>query len=94
MESLIQADIFFFVTTIMVVLVGVAMAFVLVRLAGILKNVRDISDEAKEEAARIVADVAELRQELKEHGKKFSGVVGTVESFLPKTKKVAKSKNR
>lgn len=97
MDSLIHADIFFLVTTAVVVVVGVALAFVLIRLAGILRNVRDISEEAKQEASRIVTDVADLRQEIREHGQKFSGVMGAVENFMPKPRKVgskqAKKKN-
>ena len=88
MSSLIHADIFFLITTIVVIVVGILLAFVLLKLAGILKNVKDISDEAKEEAARIVTDVADLRQEIREHGEKFSGAMGVVENFLPKSRKV------
>lgn len=100
-ETLIHADIFFFISTIALVLVGAGIVIALVYAIKILKNikyisdrVRDISDKIKEESVEIMADVKTLRKNLRDEGLKWKGVIDLIRNFLmikgAKTKKTTK----
>ncbi len=65
MTDFLKADIFFFVTTIAVILVTVIAIVALVYVIRILRNVDEISETAKIEAHRISADLDEARNELR-----------------------------
>ncbi len=68
MNDFLKQDIFFFVTTIAVVLISIVFLVVLVYLAKILKDIKYISKKAKTEADLITEDLSELRQNIKEKG--------------------------
>lgn len=68
METLIHADIFFFVSTIALVVISIGIIVALAYLIRILRNVSDVSDKVKEEGSEIIADVKELRTEIKKEG--------------------------
>jgi len=78
MEGFLKMDVFFFVTTLVVVLLGILVAMVLYRLWRILKNVEHISHEVAQESGLIREDLAELRSDIKS-GK---GKVMSTLSFL------------
>lgn len=65
METLLKADIFFFITSIVVVLVGILFSVVLVLLIRILNDIRDIAALAKKEAEALQADFAEVRHDVR-----------------------------
>ena len=69
MQTLIHADIFFFVTTIVEVLVAIALIIVLVYIAVILADIRELSRTIKKEGAEIVDDVHAFREEIKEEAR-------------------------
>ena len=66
MQSIIHADIFFFVSTIAVVILALLALVVLVYLIVILRNLKEISERAKEEGFAILDDVAGFRHFVKE----------------------------
>lgn len=63
-----HADIFFFVTTIAVVVVALFFTIALIYLIVILKRVRDIAEQVKEETILFREDVHELRDQVKRTG--------------------------
>jgi ABC-type multidrug transport system fused ATPase/permease subunit len=69
MQTLIHADIFFFVTTIAVVLVTLVAVIVLIYIIFILKDIRELSRTIKKEGQEIMEDVHVFRQETKEEAK-------------------------
>jgi 5-bromo-4-chloroindolyl phosphate hydrolysis protein len=71
MESLMKSDIFFFITSIAVVILTMLLAVAVTYAIRILRNVDDISTKAKDEAGLIKEDIAELRQNLKTEGSKI-----------------------
>lgn len=81
-ESLIHADIFFFVSTIALVVICIGIAVALFYVIKILRNVREVTDRVKAESAEIVADVKRFRAALKEEGIKWRHVVSLVRSFF------------
>lgn len=88
MESLIKSEIFFFITSIAVVILTILLGMAVVYLIRILRNVDDISKKAKDEAALIKEDVADLRQNIRDEGIKVKSFV----SFFNKLKGRKKSK--
>lgn len=66
-----KQDIFFFVTTIAVVVVGVLLAILIIYLIKISKDVKYISRKAKTEADLISKDISDLRDNVKEKGLKL-----------------------
>lgn len=73
MDTLLKADIFFFITSIVVILAGVGLVIVLFYIIRILQNVKDISETIKEESAAVAADISHLRSEIKA-GKPIAGL--------------------
>ena len=88
MDSLIKADIFFFVTTVAVVCVSAVVVVTLIYLTKILKEVLKISKKAKAETENIIADVRELRGAIREEGAKLKSISEILTTFAPKKKKV------
>jgi hypothetical protein len=88
-ESLIHADVFFFISTLALVVISIGISICLFYAIKILRNVRDISDKAKEESAEIAADIKKLRHALRDEGIKWRHVADLARSFFAKkTKKV------
>ncbi|MBA3551133.1 hypothetical protein H0W32_02920 [Patescibacteria group bacterium] len=68
METLIHADIFFFASTIALVLVTIGLAVALVYIIKILRTVSKVSDKVKDESDEIIADIKNLRGNIKQQG--------------------------
>lgn len=90
METLIQADIFFFITSISVVLATIAIGVISFYVVRILRDVKDITREARREVQHIVEDVSELREDLKEEGKGLISKAAVLGNFI--TRKVISRK--
>jgi len=98
MSSFIQADIFFFITSIAVVLLVILMAVLFVFLIKIMKDVRDVTRKFSEETTVILSDVHRLRNFMQEEGdkiKKFTEFISTIalaRFMTTRAKKNAKKK--
>ncbi|MBI2637536.1 MAG: hypothetical protein HYW88_01420 [Candidatus Sungbacteria bacterium] len=75
MNELLHADIFFFITGIAVVFIAVVLFIALVYVIRILNDVKSVSsdikqvsEKAKEEADRVLDDVATFRGNIKKEG--------------------------
>jgi hypothetical protein len=75
MESIAKADIFFFVTTIFVVLLAIALIIVTVYVIKILQDLKDISEIVKSETLHIAGDVEQLRADVKRNGFNFPSIL-------------------
>jgi MFS superfamily sulfate permease-like transporter len=82
METIMKSEIFFFITSIAVVILTILIGIIAAYLIRILRNVDDISQKAKNEAALIKEDVADLRQNIRDEGIKVKSFV----SFFNKLK--------
>ena len=80
--SFIHADIFFFVSTIALVLIAIGIIVAFVYIIAILKNVRDITERGKAEWAEIVADSQRFRAAFRDEGMKWKHVVDIVRNFF------------
>ncbi|MDO8443131.1 MAG: hypothetical protein Q7S81_02665 [bacterium] len=70
-----KSEIFFFITSIAVVILTIFIGIVAAYLIRILRNVDNISKTAKDEAALIKEDVADLRQNIRDEGIKVKSFV-------------------
>jgi hypothetical protein len=61
MSDFAKMDAFFFITTIVVIVIGVILAFILLRVWRILGHVEEISKDVSAESALLRGDIAELR---------------------------------
>ncbi len=71
MDTLIHADIFFFVTTIAVVVVAVVLTVVLIYLAKVLSDIKKITAQVHEETVLFREDLGDLRTEVRRDGFKL-----------------------
>jgi ABC-type siderophore export system fused ATPase/permease subunit len=83
-ESLIHADIFFFVSTIALVVLSIGFAIALFYVIKILRDAREISDKIKVESGEIVADSKKLRAALRDEGLKWKHVGHLIRGFFMK----------
>ncbi len=89
-ESLIHADIFFFISTIALVLISIGIVIALFYVIRILRNVREVSEKIKTESGEIVSDLRKLRANLRDEGVKWKHVVDLVRTFFMRKAKRAK----
>ena len=94
METLVQSDIFFFVSSISVALVSVALIIAVVYAIRVLRDVSHISRKAKEESDELAKDIKELRKAVKEEGSRgratFRLITGLISSFFSRGAKKKK----
>ena len=76
MDSLVKSDIFFFITTLVMIAVGVVLVIAVIYVIKILKDVRYMSGRAKEETDRILGE--------------FEGWRGVIAKFFAKPKRSRK----
>ena len=69
-------DIFFFVTTIAVIVLAFFTAFVLWRLERILKNVEHISEQVANESDDIRKDLSEMRSDIRRGKSRLKSLFG------------------
>lgn len=93
-ESIIKSDIFFFVTTICVVLISFLFIIVFVYGIKVLKDIRSLVSKAKEEGEAIIDDVRETRMAIKEKsGNLFSILFSFLNNIANSSKKKRREKN-
>lgn len=78
MESLIHADIFFFITTVIVILLGIVLVVIFIYIALILVDIRAISRIARSESADIADDIHMIRSEVQSELRRGSSVIASL----------------
>ncbi|MEX2369024.1 MAG: hypothetical protein WD552_01360 [Candidatus Paceibacterota bacterium] len=78
MESVAQMDIFFFVTTLVVIVSGVLLTVFLVYAIKFIRDVKIIMDIVREEAAEVIDDIDDFRRDVSHKAKRLSGLLGVV----------------
>ena len=74
METLMKADIFFFITTVAVIAVTICLVYAGYYLIRILRNVEEISEEVKQESQLMREDLGDLRTNIRAEGMKVKHV--------------------
>ena len=97
MESFLKADIFFFITTIAVIVVAGFIAAALMYLVATLRDIRHVARIVKEEASNITDDVKALRDKVKSEGMRLTHLLdfgGSVAGRAAKRKTTRKRTNK
>ena len=94
MQTLVQADIFFFISTICLVILSILVAVGLYYVIGILRDAREISARIKKASEGLEKDLDGLRNAVKAEGNKVRGIADLVLGFVIRalTPKAAKRK--
>lgn len=94
MEDLVKQDIFFFVATIVVAVVGVLMTIALVYFLKILSDIRYISKHARKEGVAFLEDVRTSLVKTATNIPKLVGMVGIATKLFGFGKEVKKRKTK
>src|SRR6185295_8910386 len=95
MSTLIHADIFFFVTTIAVVLIAGFFIVAIIYIVSILNDIHYISGVVRKETDLLAEDLEEIRDKMKREGI-LSGLLGVIAGLFTsrgKRSSTKKSKN-
>ena len=77
-KTLIHADVFFFITSIAVVVLALGGIILFIYGFRILKNLDHIVSRLRAESDLIINDVSEVRERIKENGIHFADVLGMI----------------
>jgi hypothetical protein len=94
MDTLIHADIFFFITSLAVIVLGVVLLVALVYVTAILRDVKHITAKVRAETDLITADIVDLRESLRKEGFALSKILGFVRGIFGRHKKPRQQKGR
>ncbi len=87
MDTLIHADIFFFVTTVALIVVSAFIVVALIYVILILRDVSKVSKKVQEESSEIIDDLKTLRTSVKQEGIKLPFIGSFLKSLFNKRKK-------
>lgn len=90
MDTLVHADIFFFVTTIATIIGAILLAVLLVYGILFVRDLLAISNRVKHEAELISMDIQEAREHIKKEGAQFSSIFSILKKILGIKSKVKK----
>lgn len=82
MNEIVQADIFFFITAIAVVVVGVGMSIALCYIIFILRDVRAVAKKVRKASDELEKDFEDLRVNIKEEGVRVKTVFDLALRFI------------
>jgi len=94
MESLIQADIFFFITTIVVIVLGILSAIILFYITTILADIREISRIARSESEGIAEDIKHIRQEVNDELQRGPSIIFSLIKVIRNLFRYRRANNR
>lgn len=78
MEAVAKSEIFFFITTVCIILVTLVILVSGVYLVKIVADVKSITKRLKEETAEVMDDLKSARESLKEKGRSFASVLAAI----------------
>jgi len=91
METFIKADIFFFVTTVCLVVITLLASVLMLYIILLVRNIYIVSLDTKKEVLEILDAMKKTREYIEEKG---SSVAGFVSAIMPKEKPVVKKRVR
>jgi len=87
MTSIIKADVFFFITSISVVVVGILLTVALVYAIRTLQDIRKFSRRLLKEGDEILTDITEAREYIKKKGGQIATATGVIRRFVSRGRK-------
>jgi Skp family chaperone for outer membrane proteins len=92
MEQILKANIFFFITSVAVMVLSVIAAVFLIYIIRILRDVKDISGRIRSESAMLAEDIAALRANVRNKGMKLRHIIGLIQNIRERTKRTRSAK--
>ncbi len=92
-DQVLQTNIFFYITSVAVVIVTVLLAVALYYIIGILEDIRDVTDRVRRGSEVFAEDLNGLRDNIKEEGARvrhFAQFIGKYAGWYPDEKTKAK----
>ena len=93
MKNIIHADIFFFITSIFVVILTICLIIAMYYVARILRDMKHISRNVSEEGDKILDDIDNMREKVKEEGTKVMTIAEFFLNLFVRRQKMSKDKN-
>ncbi|MDB5204871.1 MAG: hypothetical protein JWP09_899 [Candidatus Taylorbacteria bacterium] len=90
MENIAKSDMFFFVTTIAVIIVTLVLVVALAYVIRIASDIKYIAKRAKQETDEIADDLKNARETLKSKGKTIATIISSL--WMLRSKRRSKSK--
>ncbi len=87
MNEVLQANIFFFITAVTVIILAIIFAVALVYVIRILKDLKEISAVLRSQTHLVSADVNELRRKFKEKEWRWADMLAPLAAFWSNRKK-------
>jgi hypothetical protein len=81
MESLLHADVFFFVTTVAIISVTLVLTAILAYGIGIARNIYRVTSRIREEGDAVIADVRDFRTRVKRDGFRMSKIISFISAL-------------
>lgn len=78
MNNLIHADIFFFITTIAVVILAILVSILIYYIVKIAKNLASITETVRKEGENVAGDIAAFREKVRQDRDNMKGLGGFV----------------
>jgi ABC-type bacteriocin/lantibiotic exporter with double-glycine peptidase domain len=94
MDTLIHADIFFFISTIALVFISLGLVIAIIYLIKILRDVSEVSHKVKEESIEIIDNVKTLRTDIKREGFRFASLLSFFTAMFKKRRRSKKEKEK
>lgn len=83
MNPIIQANIFFFITSIAVILIAVLIVVLLIYIVLIVKDFRGVSRKIKEETDLIAMDIDSAREHIRQEGADVKSIFDYFKNMMP-----------
>jgi len=93
MNELVHADIFFLVTTAVLIVLAIIFAIGLAYAVSILRDVKYMSKRIREEGDEVIEDIHILREHIKNEGFKLSMIARLVSKFWRRSRKGKRSRD-
>ena len=81
---MLKSDVFFFITSVAIVILTIAILVAFFYLIKILRDFKEVSKKVKDESELIIGDVEEARKNIKQKGKTINSFINAVASKVPK----------
>ena len=93
MNDFLKMDIFFAVSTLAVIVLTVLLSVVILRVLRILGKVESLTAMVSEEGEQLRADIASVREHVREEGLRVGQVLGFLTGFSKPKKRTRQSKD-
>jgi hypothetical protein len=87
MNEFFKMDVFFVVTTAVVVVLGVLVAYILWRLERVLRHIEHISEQVAKESELLRQDFAGVRNDIRNGKNRFKSLFSLIGKFTKRTSK-------